>query len=143
MMAKEKNFCCPTCKFALLSNASRSCLCCRSLAFPRREKFIFSLVGEGGGLRKGKFIHPSDAEESSLFLPPFSLPWRSLIRKGGRLRLETCFCFLLRPFSRQRRRGKEEGGEVSKLCEKRGKRNFSLAGGGGGRWKGREESWSG
>ena len=74
----------------------------RSLAFPRREKFIFSLLGGKRGLRKGKFIHPSDAKESSLFLP-FLTALEESYKKGGRLRLETCFCFLLRPFSRQLR----------------------------------------
>ena len=85
MVAKEKKLFFPACKFALLSNASSSCLCRRSLAFPRREKFIFSLVGgkgKGGGLRKGKFIHPSDAEESSLFLPFLTALEESYKKRG-------------------------------------------------------------
>ena len=80
MVAKEKKtFVAPLANLHCFSNASSSCLCCRSLALPRREKVFF--LGKGG-LRKGKFIHPSDAEESSLFLPFLTALEESYKKRG-------------------------------------------------------------
>ncbi len=51
------------------------------LRFPGEKSLFFPWWGKGG-LRKGKFIHPSDAEESSLFLP-FLTALEESYKKGG------------------------------------------------------------
>ncbi len=165
MVAKEKTFVAPLANLHCFRTHHVLASAADPLRFPGEKSLFFPWWGKrGGGLRKGKFIHPSDAEESSLFLPPFSLPWRSLIRKaqtrdllllsfaallsateegeGRRERGEQTLrkAWKVELFPRRRRRRREVEGEEAHMGEHSHRRrgvNFSPLRGGVGFWGGR------